>query len=111
MQKHDNSRVTPSGLRVADDALSLIANTPLVRLGRISPAGGAVIWAKVEFMNPAGSVKDRPALSMIVAAEKAGLLKEGSVIVEATSGNTGISLAMIAAVRGYRCVLVMPEDM
>src|SRR3954471_1776593 len=105
------SRTTESGLRVADDALSLIAKTPLVRLARISPQGGATIWAKVEYMNPAGSVKDRPALSMIVAAEKAGTLKPGSVIVEATSGNTGISLAMIAAVRGYRCVLVMPEDM
>ncbi|HYP87049.1 MAG TPA: cysteine synthase A, partial [Polyangiaceae bacterium] len=89
----------------------LIAKTPLVRLGRISPQGGATIWAKVEYMNPAGSVKDRPALSMITAAERAGALKPGSVIVEATSGNTGISLAMIAAVRGYRCVLVMPEDM
>jgi cysteine synthase len=111
MDKQASSRITESGLRVADDALSLIAKTPLVRLGRISPKGGATIWAKVEFMNPAGSVKDRPALSMIVAAEKAGALQEGSVIVEATSGNTGISLAMIAAVRGYRCVLVMPEDM
>jgi cysteine synthase len=111
MDKQPSSRITESGLRVADDALSLIAKTPLVRLGRISPQGGATIWAKVEYMNPAGSVKDRPALSMIVAAEKSGALKPGSVIVEATSGNTGISLAMIAAVRGYRCVLVMPEDM
>lgn len=106
-----SSRITENGLRVADDALSLIAKTPLVRLGRISPQGGATIWAKVEFANPAGSVKDRPALSMIQAAERSGALKPGSVIVEATSGNTGISLAMIAAVRGYRCVLVMPEDM
>src|SRR5258706_2826152 len=105
------SRVTENGLRVADDALSLIAKTPLVRLGRISPQGGGTIWAKVEYMNPAGSVKDRPALQMILAAEKSGSIKPGSVIVEATSGNTGISLAMIAAVRGYRCVLVMPEDM
>src|SRR5689334_9212730 len=111
MDKQASSRITESGLRVADDALSLIAKTPLVRLGRISPQGGATIWAKVEYMNPAGSVKDRPALSMILSAEKSGSLKPGSVIVEATSGNTGISLAMIAAVRGYRCVLVMPEDM
>jgi cysteine synthase A len=111
MEKVARSRITESGLRVADDALSLIAQTPLVRLARISPQGGATIWAKVEFMNPGGSVKDRPALSMILAAEKSGALKPGSVIVEATSGNTGISLAMIAAVRGYRCVLVMPEDM
>lgn len=105
------SRVTPGGLRVADDALALIANTPLVRLGRVSPESGATVWAKAEFMNPAGSVKDRPALSMILDAERSGALKPGATIVEATSGNTGISLAMIAAVRGYRCVLVMPEDM
>src|SRR5262245_64943376 len=104
------SRFTKSGLRVADDALSLIAMTPLVRLRRVAPEG-AELFAKVEFMNPAGSVKDRPALAMILAAERAGKLKAGAVIVEATSGNTGISLAMIAAVRGYRCMLVMPEDM
>ncbi len=106
-----SSKVTKNGLRVADDALGLVANTPLVRLGRVGPASGAVVWAKCEFKNPAGSVKDRPALSMIAAAERAGELKPGATIVEATSGNTGISLAMIAAVRGYRCVLVMPEDM
>jgi cysteine synthase A len=105
------SRVTQGGLRVADDALALIANTPLVRLGRVAPAGAATVWAKAELMNPAGSVKDRPALSMILEAERSGKLGEGATIVEATSGNTGISLAMIAAVRGYRCVLVMPEDM
>jgi len=107
----DASRVTANGLRVADDALALIANTPLVRLGRVGPAGGATVWAKAELMNPAGSVKDRPALSMITEAERSGRLAAGATIVEATSGNTGISLAMIAAVRGYRCVLVMPEDM
>jgi cysteine synthase len=106
-----SSRVTENGLRVADDALGLIANSPLVRLARVGPAGGASVWAKAEFMNPAGSVKDRPALSMILDAERAGTLKPGATMVEATSGNTGISLAMIAAVRGYRCVLVMPEDM
>lgn len=111
MDNQTSGRITQSGLRVGDDALSLIAKTPLVRLARISPAGGATLWAKAEFMNPAGSVKDRPALAMIVAAEKSGALKPGSTIVEATSGNTGISLAMIAAVRGYRCILVMPEDM
>jgi cysteine synthase A len=105
------SRITEKGLRVASDALGLIANTPLVRLGRVGPQGGATVWAKCEFVNPAGSVKDRPALSMIAAAERSGELKPGATIVEATSGNTGISLAMIAAVRGYRCVLVMPEDM
>jgi cysteine synthase A len=81
-----------------------------VRLGRVS-AEGATVWGKCEFVNPAGSVKDRPALSMIVAAERSQTLKPGATLVEATSGNTGISLAMIAAVRGYRCILVMPEDM
>src|SRR3954449_6803686 len=106
-----SSRFTQSGLRVADDVLGLIEKTPLVRLARLSPQGGATVWAKPEFVNPAGSVKDRPALSMILSAEKSGELEPGATLVEATSGNTGISLAMIAAVRGYRCVLVMPEDM
>ena len=106
-----SSRFTASGLRVADDVLGLIEKTPLVRLARLSPPGGATVWAKAEFVNPAGSVKDRPALSMILEAERSGKLAAGATIVEATSGNTGISLAMIAAVRGYRCVLVMPEDM
>ncbi len=96
---------------VADDALGLIAATPLVRLGRLSPEGGATIWAKCEFKNPGGSVKDRPALAMILDAERSGRLPPNSTIIEATSGNTGISLAMIAAVRGHRCMLVMPEDM
>jgi cysteine synthase A len=96
---------------VADDALALIGGTPLVRLARLSPPGGAVVWAKLEARNPGGSVKDRAALSMVLAAERDKKLKPGATIVEATSGNTGISLAMIAAVRGYRCVVVMPEDM
>ncbi len=104
-------RHTRGGLRVADGALGLVGATPLVRLVRVAPVGAATVWAKCEFVNPAGSVKDRPALAMIEAAEAAGVIREGAVIVEATSGNTGISLAMIAAVRGYRCVLVMPEDM
>lgn len=96
---------------VASSVLELVGRTPLVRLSRMESPGGASVWGKAEFMNPAGSVKDRPALSMIEAAEKSGLLEPGSTLVEATSGNTGISLAMIAAVRGYRCILVMPEDM
>lgn len=103
-------RRTAQGLRVADDALGLIAATPLVRLARVAQPG-AELWAKAEFLNPGGSVKDRPALSMVLAAEREGVLRAGATLVEATSGNTGISLAMIAAVRGYRCVLVMPEDM
>jgi cysteine synthase A len=97
--------------QACDDAVGLIGNTPLVRLARVSPERGATIWGKVEFKNPGGSVKDRPALYMIDAAEKAGQLEPGAIVVEATSGNTGISLAMIAARRGYRCVLVMPQDM
>jgi cysteine synthase A len=97
---------------IVNGVLDLVGNTPLVRLRAIAPASGAEICAKLESENPAGSVKDRPALAMVDAAERRGELVPGrSTIVEATSGNTGISLAMIAAVRGYRCVLVMPEDM
>src|SRR5688572_31559303 len=96
---------------VAQSVLELIGRTPLVRLSHMETQPGASVWGKAEFLNPAGSVKDRPALSMIQAAEAAGRLQPGATLVEATSGNTGISLAMIAAVRGYRCVLVMPEDM
>jgi cysteine synthase A len=97
--------------RIYDGALDLIGRTPLVRLSRIAGDKGAEICGKLESSNVAGSVKDRPALSMVLAAEAAGEIKGGSTIVEATSGNTGISLAMICAVRGYRCVIVMPEDM
>ncbi len=104
-------RRSESGFRVADDALGLVGATPLVRLARLSPEGAASVWGKAEFMNPGGSVKDRPALYMVLSAERDGKLSPGSTMIEATSGNTGISLAMIAAVRGYRCVLVMPEDM
>jgi len=92
-------------------ALGVVGGTPLVKLARLSPEGGATIWAKAEFLNPGGSVKDRPALRMITAAEQEHRIAPGATIVEATSGNTGISLAMIAALRGYKCVLVMPEDM
>jgi cysteine synthase A len=91
--------------------LDLIGDTPLIELRRIPGSKDAKVLAKLEANNPSGSVKDRPALAMVDAAEAEGRLGEGSVIVEATSGNTGIALAMIAAVRGYRCVLVMPEDM
>jgi cysteine synthase len=95
---------------VADSVLDLVGRTPLVRLGRIARRGAAVV-GKLEVKNPGASVKDRPALAMVRAAEATGKIGPGAVIVEATSGNTGISLAMIAAVRGYRCMLVMPEDM
>jgi cysteine synthase A len=96
---------------IASSILDLVGRTPLVRLARLSPEGGATVVGKLESKNPGGSVKDRPALAMVEAAEKAGKLAAGATLIEATSGNTGISLAMIAAVRGYRCVLVMPDDM
>ena len=96
---------------IADSVLDLVGLTPMVRLSRVSPPGQAVVVGKLEAKNPGGSVKDRPALAMVQAAEQDGRLRAGAVLVEATSGNTGISLAMIAAVRGYRCILVMPEDM
>lgn len=96
---------------IAESVLALVGRTPLIRLSRLSPEQGAAVCAKLESSNPGGSVKDRPALSMVRTAEAKGLLTKGATIVEATSGNTGISLAMIAAVQGYRCVLVMPEDM
>jgi cysteine synthase A len=95
----------------ADNVLELIGNTPVVRLRRLPPQGAAQVWAKLERANPGGSVKDRIALSMIEAAERDGRLGPGGVIVEPTSGNTGIGLAMVAAVKGYRLILTMPETM
>ena len=89
----------------------LIGGTPLVRLNRLSPEGSATIYAKVESFNPGGSVKDRICLNMINEAERQGRLKPGSTVVEPTSGNTGIGLALICAVRGYKLILVMPESM
>jgi len=93
------------------DITELIGRTPLVRLNRLSPEGGSTIYGKVEFFNPGGSVKDRICLSMINEAERQGKLKPGGTIVEPTSGNTGIGLALIAAVRSYKLILVMPESM
>ena len=88
-----------------------VGNTPLVRLQRIPGRTTNAVFAKLEGNNPAGSVKDRPALSMVVGAEKRGLIKPGDALIEATSGNTGIALAMVAAMRGYRMILVMPEHL
>jgi len=96
---------------IADSVLDLVGNTPLVRLSRVVPEGNAEILGKLESLNPAGSVKDRIALSMIEAAEADGVIKPGDTIVEPTSGNTGIGLAMVCAVKGYRLILTMPEDM
>jgi cysteine synthase A len=99
------------GERIAQTVLDLVGDTPLVRLNRVIPEGAAEVLGKLESRNPAGSVKDRIALSMIEAAEAQGLLKPGDIIVEPTSGNTGIGLAMVAAVKGYRLILTMPEHM
>ncbi len=93
------------------DITELIGSTPLVRLNRLSKPGAATIYGKVEFFNPGGSVKDRICLNMINEAERQGKLKPGGTIVEPTSGNTGIGLALVAAVRGYKLILVMPESM
>jgi cysteine synthase A len=102
---------TQTGSGIAASVLDLIGNTPMVRLNRVVPEGSAEIVAKLESNNPGGSVKDRIALSMIEDAEARGELKPGATIVEPTSGNTGIGLAMVAAVKGYKLVLTMPDDM
>jgi cysteine synthase A len=98
-------------LRIYNDILDLVGNTPMVYLNKLAASLPARIAVKLEFQNPGHSVKDRAALSMIMEAERSGLLQPGMTIVEPTSGNTGISLAMIAAARGYRCIIVMPESM
>jgi cysteine synthase A len=97
--------------QIADSVLDLIGATPLVRLNRVVPPGAAEVLGKLEARNPAGSVKDRIALSMVEAAEREGLIQPGDTLVEPTSGNTGIGLAMVCARKGYRLVLTMPEDM
>jgi cysteine synthase A len=107
---------TPSAdtdaVRVAAEAAECVGNTPLVALQRLAPEAGSEVWAKLEYLNPAGSVKDRIGVAMIDAAEEAGQIERGSsLVVEPTSGNTGIALAMVCAARGYRCVLTLPEGM
>jgi len=113
---HDGVRVAPvtdpgPPMEAADSLLSLVGNTPLVRLDRIGRDLSCHLLAKLELLNPGGSVKDRPAVAMVQAAERAGLLRPGGTIVEPTSGNTGVGLAIVAARRRYRCVFVMPDKM
>jgi cystathionine beta-synthase len=100
-----------AGSEIHDSVLDLIGETPLVRLSRLDPAVRTPIVAKVEYLNPGGSIKDRPAVAMIDAAERDGLLQPGGTLVEPTSGNTGLGLAMAAALRGYRVIAVMPDKM
>lgn len=98
-------------MKIANSIADLIGNTPIVKLNRLVGSEDAEVYAKLEYMNPGSSVKDRIALAMIEAAEKTGDLKEGATIIEPTSGNTGIGIAMVAAIKGYRAILVMPDTM
>ena len=98
-------------MQIAKDVISLIGNTPLVRINRLTQGCVAEVVAKLEYQNPAHSVKDRIGLSMIEAAEKAGRIKPDTIVLEPTSGNTGIGIAMVCAARGYKCTLVMPDTM
>ncbi|OWY70370.1 cystathionine beta-synthase [cyanobacterium TDX16] len=98
-------------MKIHNSVLEVVGHTPLVRLNRVTAGLACTVAAKVEYFNPGGSVKDRPAIKMLEEAEKAGKLKPGGTIVEPTSGNTGAALAMAAAIKGYRCILVMPDKM
>ncbi len=98
-------------MKAYENILDLVGKTPLVKLNRLADGSMAAVYAKMENLNPGGSVKDRMAVNMVRRAEEAGLLKPGDTLVESTSGNTGLGLAMTAAVRGYRCVCTMPDKM
>jgi cysteine synthase A len=97
-------------MRKAETIIDLVGQTPIVRLAALEPAGGGEIWAKLESLNPGGSVKDRAALGIVLDAERRGVLRPGGIIVEATAGNTGVGLALIGINRGYKVVLYVPEQ-
>jgi cysteine synthase A len=97
-------------MRVVESVLDLVGHTPMVRLRRVVPEGGAEVWAKLEYLNPGGSVKDRAALGIVLDAERRGVLRAGDTIVEATAGNTGIGLALIGINRGYKVMLYVPQQ-
>src|SRR5580692_7730189 len=103
------ANVSSSRLRIASDITQLVGSTPMLQLTRLSPPPSAGVFAKLEFLNPGGSIKDRAALGMILDAESRGLLHKGSTIIEATAGNTGVGLALIGVNRGYRVKLFVPE--
>jgi cysteine synthase A len=107
--QHRNSQGERAPLRAVENILELVGGTPLLRLARFAPPPAAYLFAKLEYMNPGGSVKDRAALGMILDAERRGVLEPGATIVEPTAGNTGIGLALVGAARGYRVVLCVPE--
>lgn len=113
MRSRSRPSQSPSGyaarVRYYDNVVDLIGNTPLVRLGRVAEGIPALVLAKLEYLNPGGSVKDRIAMKMVTAAEQSGQLRPGGTIVEPTSGNTGVGLAMVAQLRGYRCVFICPD--
>jgi cysteine synthase len=98
-------------MKVVNNITDLIGDTPIVRLNKLVPAGAAEVYVKLEMFNPSGSVKDRAAYNMIKTAEEQGLIKPGDTIIEPTSGNTGIGLAMTAAAKGYKAILIMPDNM
>jgi cysteine synthase A len=107
----DDHQAKKTGQAIANDVTELTSNTPIVRINRLREPGAAEILAKLEMFSPTGSVKDRVALNMIERAEEAGLITRDTVIIEPSSGNTGIGLAMICAARGYRCIIVIPDSM
>src|ERR1035438_4398030 len=111
MNTGKSRRRGPKMSKIADDITQLVGNTPLVRVNRLGAGLGAEILAKLEYFNPAHSVKDRLGLAMIDAAEQAGLIGPDTIILEPTSGNTGIALAMVCAARGYKATFTMPETM